>query len=222
VKLCFDHVIKDAGIHQLIQDGYLSPYNHFSIPNWEVETVADTYLREPSRWGKSIFYFKNLEECFKLAHILKNSGVLCDVVTGDTDCEHQLKAFRSGAIPVLINCMKLTEGFDDPTLKTAWVRDSGKGCTMQMGGRAFRKCEGLSHKQIVQSKLTRWPLLRTAMPDEQYVWQEDNWMSLKVNPHLNQITVNARRAIAETVVEIPPFISNKVAKGRRRRQLRRV
>lgn len=206
VKLCFDKVIKDAGIHQLIQDGYLSRYHHYSIPAWTVETVAETYLREPERWGKSLFYFKNLEMCFALANIFRSHGVLHDVVTGDTDVESQLESFKNGDIPVLINCMKLTEGFDEPSLQTAFVRDSGKGCTMQMSGRVFRKFEGLAAKQVVQSKQTRWPTMRTALPDEQYLWQEDRWMSLKVNPHLNKINQNARMAIASVQVEMPKWL----------------
>lgn len=225
VKLCFDKVIKDAGIHQLIQDGYLSKFHHFSIPNWNVETVTQAYLREPERWGKSAFYFKNLEECFGCAGILRRAGVVCDVVTGDTAVEDQLEAFRAGDIPVLINCMKLTEGWDEPSLDTAWIRDSGKGCTMQMGGRAFRRNvdkEGKpvagwrGFKQIVQSKQTRWPIIRTAMPEQQYVWQEDSWLSLTVNPKLNTINQNARLAIAQTEVELPAFITNKAAKRVRR------
>ena len=31
VKLCFDSVIKDAGIHGLIQDGYLAQYHHYTL-----------------------------------------------------------------------------------------------------------------------------------------------------------------------------------------------
>ena len=31
-KLCFEQSIRDAGIHALIQDGYLSPYHHYTIP----------------------------------------------------------------------------------------------------------------------------------------------------------------------------------------------
>jgi superfamily II DNA or RNA helicase len=217
VKLCFDKVIKDAGIHQLIQDGYLSQYNHYTIQNWNVRTVAETYLADQARWGKSIFYFVNLEQCFECAGILKAAGVVCDVVTGDTDVENQLEAFKDGAIPALINCMKLTEGFDAPDLQTAFVRDSGKGCTMQMAGRAFRKCPTIQYKQIVQSKQSRWPMLRTALPAQQYVWQENEWLSLTVNPLLNRINQNARLAIAQTEVEMPQFIINKKSKRGARR-----
>src|SRR5688500_3875976 len=33
-KLCFEKSIRDAGIHSLIQDGYLSPYHHYTIPQY--------------------------------------------------------------------------------------------------------------------------------------------------------------------------------------------
>jgi len=221
MKLCFSKVIKDAGIHQLIQDGYLSKYHHYTIPDWNPETVADHYCADPERWGKSIFYFLTTDDCWRLHAILQSRGIVSDVVTGATSTsyrEEQLDAFRAGEVPCLINCMVLTEGFDDPSLQTAWVRDSGKGPTMQMAGRAFRKCPGLSHKQVVQSKLTRWPMLRTAMPEEQYLWQEDSWRSLKVNPKLNEINNNARLAIAMTNVELPPWLVARNQKTSRRRR----
>lgn len=212
MKLCFDKVIKDAGIHQLIQDGYLSKFDHYSIPQWDAQTVADHYCAEPERWGKSIFYFVNLNECFNLHQILRSRGVHSDVVTGDTDWEYQLERFRNGETRCLINCMKLTEGFDEPSLHTAWVRDSGKGCTMQMGGRAFRKHPDLPVKQIVQSKNTRWPFIRTAMPRMQYLWQNEEWASLQVNPLINRINNNARFAIATTAVEMPKFVLDRMSK----------
>lgn len=216
VKLCFDKVIKDAGIHQLISDGFLSEYDHYTIPAWTPEEVTAAYLREPKRWGKSAMYFVSLDQCFEAQRRLREAGVVCDVVTGSTEVEDQLAAFRHGDIPVLINCMKLTEGWDEPSLQTAFIRDSGKGPTMQMGGRAFRKFASLPVKQIVQSKQTKWPLLRTAMPKQQYIWQEDSWLSLTVNPKLNVINQNARLAISQVEVELPAFLTARKA-GRPRR-----
>lgn len=222
IKLCFQKVIKDAGIHALIQDGYLSPYHHYSIPKWDAETVADHYCACPERWGKSIFYFVNTAQCFELGNVLRRRGVKLEVVTGSTDRDTQIERFMnpvgvkyrseitnkmvSSGCDVLINCMVLTEGFDFPGLKTAWVRDSGKGPTMQMGGRVFRKHPDLPFKQIVQSKHTRWPFLRTAMPSQSFVWVNNEWRSLKVNPKLNDINQNARIAIATTDVELPSFV----------------
>lgn len=212
MKLCFDKVIKDAGIHTLIQDGYLSKFNHFTIDTWNPETVARHYLAEVDRWGKSIFYFKNLEQCFELNRILSDAGIRNEVVTGETDWEDQLERFKDGSVPCLINCMKLTEGFDEPSLQTAWVRDSGKGCTMQMGGRAFRLHQDLPVKNVVQSKNTRWPFIKTAMPEYQYLWQNDTWLSLKINPKLEQINLNARIAICSIPVSLPKFITDKAKK----------
>jgi len=209
MKLCFDAVVKDAGIHQLIQEGYLSPYHHYSIPKWDAETVADHYCADPKRWGKSIFYFVSLNECFNLSSIFHARGIKHDVVTGDSDCSTQLQAFRDGEHNCLINCMKLTEGFDEPALQTAWVRDSCRGPTMQMGGRVFRKHKDLPFKQIVQSTETSWPFMRTAMPIQSYVWQNDSWLTLKANPQMNLISQNVMFAIANTNVELPSFILKK-------------
>lgn len=214
MKLCFDSVIQDAGIHRLIQDGYLSQYNHYTIQDWRPETVCKHYLSDPERWGKSIFYFQDLSLCSKAHEILEGAGITVDTVTGDSDWESQLKAFRNGDVRCLINCMKLTEGFDEPALHTAWVRDSGKGCTMQMGGRAFRIHPKLPVKNIVQSKNTRWPFIRTAMPHMQYLWQNDAWASLKVNPQIEEINQNARVAIAQIEVTLPQFLLNKQKKKR--------
>jgi superfamily II DNA or RNA helicase len=214
VKLVFDKVIQDAGIHALIQDGFLSRYDHYTIPDWHPETVAKHYSIEPDRWGKSIFYFKNLTLCMQMQTELAKYGHFAEVVTGDSDWEDQLDRFRDGEVKLLINCMKLTEGFDEPSLHTAWVRDSGKGCTMQMGGRAFRLYNSLPVKNVVQSKNTRWPFIKTAMPELQYLWQEDSWVSLKVNPFTNVINDNARMAIAQSTTKMPAFITQRQRKVR--------
>jgi superfamily II DNA or RNA helicase len=112
--------------------------------------------------------------------------------------------------------MKLTEGFDCPDIKTVWVRDSGKGTTTQMAGRVFRIHPDLPVKQVVQSKVTRWPCLKTAMPKIQYSYENGEWMSLTINPKIDEMTHNSRRAIASAVVDIPAYILNKQAKGRRK------
>lgn len=162
VKLCFDRVVKDAGIHQLIQDNYLSRFDHYTIPSWNVDSLAQTFLQSPQKWGRSIFFLQRLKECFELHQKLQSGGIPCDVVTGSSDRDQQLKDFRAGRLQVLINCMVLTEGFNDPSLQTVWVRPSGRGPTIQMAGRVLRKYESLSVKNIVQPQQTRHPFVRTA------------------------------------------------------------
>ncbi|MFM7520394.1 MAG: DEAD/DEAH box helicase [Planctomycetota bacterium] len=215
VRLCFDRVVKDAGIHQLIQDGYLSAFDHYTLPRWSVETVADAYLAERQRWGKSIFFFHTVDDCQRLAGRLAAAGITAEVVTGSSDRDSQLAAFRSGRIPVLINCMVLTEGFDDPTLQTAWVRPSAKGPTVQMAGRALRKHDGVL-KQIVQCRDTLHPFVKTATPRQQFVWHPEGWRSLSINPLLERCSQNARLLIAQTVVALPPYLERKAATHSRR------
>ena len=211
MKLCFNSIIKDVGIHQLIQDGFLSPYHHYTIPEWTPLEVANHYCADPERWGKSIFFFVNLGECDELAAIFRERGVNHEVVKGGQPkiTEESLERFESGETRCLINCMVLTEGFNCPSLKTAWVRPSSKGPTMQMSGRAFRIHSDTPFKQIVQSRQTRWPFIRTAMPAQQMLWQDESWRSLTVNPRLNDINANARLAIAKTEVELPKYINDR-------------
>lgn len=208
LKLCFDKVIKDAGIHQLIQEGYLSKYEHFSIPSWSPKVVAETILREPERWGQSLVFFHKRESCIEFNSLMNQNGIACDVVTADSDRDQQIDLFRAGHFQVLVNMMILTEGFDCPELETVFCRDSGKGCTIQMAGRVFRIHPNLPLKKVVQSNSTDWPMLKTAMPVTQYVWQSESteWRSLTVNPRLNEINHNARLAIAASQTELPKFL----------------
>lgn len=217
VKLCFDKVVKDAGIHQLIQDGYLSPFDHYTVPRWDVESLARIYCSEPERWGKSIFFFQTVQECYSFRDLMLYQGIASDVVTGETDRDSQLESFRSGDTQILANCMVLTEGFDDPTLQTAWVRPSAKGLTIQMAGRALRRHTGYAVKQIVQCGHTKHPFVKTASPRQQFLWHPEGWKSLTINPKLELCRHNTCRSIANTVVALPKFLVRKQDRPRPRR-----
>lgn len=214
VKLCFDSVIRDAGIHSLIQDGYLSSFQHFTIPMHTPEKVVGHYTREPERWGRSIFYFHTIEQCQIADRLLKKAGYRSEVVTGSSDRESQLAAFKAGKVDVLSNCMVLSEGFDCPELKTVFCRPSCKGVTVQMAGRVLRKHADVPVKQIVQCQKTRWPFSRTATPDVQYVWMNDSWRSLKANPMINEINNRVLLALARTNVSLPKVLQ-KTGNGNR-------
>ncbi len=214
-KLCFEAVVKNAGIHALIDAGYLSNYDHYTITEYTPARVLETYLSDIQKWGKSIFYFLTISQCMEFAVGLRAAGVKCDVVTGDSDKDSQIAAFENGDYDCLINCMVLTEGFDCPSLKTAWVRDSSKSPTVQMCGRVLRVFEELPVKQIVQSTKTSWPFQRTASPRQSYVMQDGVWKSLKANEKINEIQRASLHAIAALDVEMPKFISDRAKRPRR-------
>ena len=206
LKLCFEKVIRDAGIHSLIQDGYLSPFDHYTVPVFTPEETTCCYLRDREKWGKSIFYFHTLAECREAAARLKSSGVAVEVVTGSSDRERQLEWFASGKLQVLVNSQVLVEGMDEPTIKTVFVRPSGTAPTIQMAGRVLRKCPELPVKQIVQCQHTRCPMVRTATPLNQYTWTDGRWLSVNANPFLNEISTMAVRAMANIDISLPKFI----------------
>ncbi len=196
VRLCFDKVIKDCGIHRLIQDGYLSRYHHYTIREYTPQSVARHYLTEPDRWGKSLLFFHRQEQCDECLELLQAGGVRADVVTGKLRCQRQLDDFAAGRTDVLINMNILTEGFDCPELRTVFCRPSGRSGTIQMAGRVFRKHAGEPVKQVVQCIATRHPLVKTAMADQQFVWTADGWQSLTENSQIAAIAEVSRRRLA--------------------------
>ncbi len=208
IKLCFDKIIKDAGIHQLIQDGYLSRYHHYTIPEYTPQRVAEFYLREPDRWGKTLIFFHRLIECEQCLALLRQGGTRAEIVTAQTDRQRQIADFTAGKIDVLLNMMILTEGFDCPTLKTVFCRPSGRACTIQMGGRVFRKHPALPFKQIVQCSRTRHPFIKTAMAEEQYVWTDGQWRTLTLNRHIAEVSDRVRRVVASRDVTLPSVVAH--------------
>ena len=220
VKLCFDSVIKDAGIASLIQDGYLSPFHHYTIPNYTPADAVACFLRDRPRWGRALFYFHTLDQCAEADRLLRATGVRSEVVSGSSDRERQLDDFRAGRLDALSNCMVLSEGFDCPELKTVFCRPSCKGVTVQMGGRVLRKHPAHPFKQIVQCVKTRWPFQRTAAPALQYVWDGDGWRSLTANPLIHHVNGRTLQALARIEVTLPKFLTTRSGLSRNRSRFR--
>jgi superfamily II DNA or RNA helicase len=222
LRLSFDKVIRDIGIHQLIQLGYLSKYHQFTIPKWTVDEVVNCYFREPERWGKSVFYWFNYADAFECYERLRAGGASTELVTASTDRDTQLARFESGEVRCLVNMQILTEGFDSPSLKTVFVRDSQRGPTIQMCGRVFRKYPGIDYKQIVQSKMTHWPIQRTASPAHCSVWMEDEreWRSYAQSEAIEHVSKVVCMTLAHTKTEMPDFIKKHQDKLARRQQRR--
>ncbi len=145
-----------------------------------------------------------------------------ELVTAQSHRERQIADFSAGRVGVIINMMVLSEGFDCPSLQTVFCRPSGRLCTVQMGGRAFRKHPELAFKQIVQCAQTRHPFPRTATPVEQYLWSEADggWRSLKVNRQIDAMTARMQSLIAVSRSELPKMLGKpaiQIVQGRRRR-----
>ena len=222
MRLSFDKIIRDIGIHQLIKAGFLSQYHQFTLPKWDVEEVVACYLREPERWGKSAIYFRTREESEACCNQLLAAGVRAATVFGNqplSEREDKLAQFEAGELQVLVNMVLLTEGWDSPSLKTVFVRDSQRGPTIQMAGRVFRKYPGIEFKQVVQSKATHWPIQRTASPAHANVWlpDEQQWRSYAQSQAIEKVSMRVCMTLAHTKTEMPKFITQKMEKKSRRR-----
>lgn len=216
-KLCFEKQIRDAGIHRLISDGWLSKFDTHTIDEWTPEKVANTYLSDPAKWGKSVFYFLNQAQAAECHQRLLAGGCRNHLVLGGQNNDDLIEDFREDRVDCLVNCMILTEGFDCPELQTAWVRPSGRGPTMQMAGRAFRihEVDGVKvRKNIVQSEDTRWPIARTATPEDQYKLVDGAWLSIKPNKRIDAISIAAVRRTIENYQPLPDFITKATGKGK--------
>lgn len=219
VKLCFDKTIKEAGIASLIEKGYLSKYYHWTIGNeYNPETVFKFYYDRWQKWGKTIAYFHTIIQCQEFQELCLSKNIGCEVVTGASDKYRQLREFkRNPAIPVIANCMMLTEGFNMRTLKTVFLRPSCRGLTVQMAGRVLRKHPKVTIKNVVQCAKTKYPFIKTALPEKQLIWSGDEWRSLTPNNNAEVAHSNLIKSIATITVTMPQFItSQKKAPPRRR------
>lgn len=207
-KLMFAKVIKDAGIHQLIREGWLAPFEQWMIEGeWNAENVAAAYLREPDRWGKTVCYFPKIVQAMQCAEILRQNGIAAQGITGMTPNRRRLlDSFRAGDIQVMTNVAVLTEGFDCCELKTVFVRPSRRKPTVQMAGRVFRKHPDTPLVNVVQNAETYYPFTRHARAEGQYIWRHGQWMSMTPK-NLAPILNEQRRKILNSKVVIPEFLA---------------
>lgn len=217
VKLCFEVTLQDAGYHNLIMDGYLSQFDQYMLNEFTPKAVADAYLADVQKWGKSLMFFLTYQECLDCAAILRNAGVRCDIVTGSTDRYAQIDAFEAGETDVLINMSVLTEGFDCPDLRTVWVRDSAnKGPTIQMAGRVLRKHHSKPFANIVQSVKTSYPFARVAKPHSQQIQQDGVWRTIGASEMVRMMSsMMIQRVIhADINYDSLNYLKNKANHGR--------
>lgn len=186
--LCFERSVRDAGIRQLVLDGFLSPFAHYTIPAYTPAAVAATWLREPERFGRSLIFFRTINECRACAAILEAAGVPCEVVTASSDRDAQIDRFERGEVRVILGVAVLAEGFDCPGLQTVFCRPSGKGPAVQMAGRVLRRAADVPLKAIVQCRATKHPFTATATPAVQYVESDGGWRSIGLNDRVERAT----------------------------------
>lgn len=197
MSLSFKKTIREAGIYELVREKVLASAEHYTIKKWTPEEVTRVYLKNPSHWGKTVMFFTREEECLAAKEFLEKAGVASEVVTGKTDRYAQLDRFESGEVSVLLNMNILTEGFDCPSLETAFVRPSVRGLTMQMCGRVLRKFEKLQ-KKVVQCADTEYPFSAIAPVKLSFILSKNGrWVALNPTDKLKSDIDETIKKLAE-------------------------
>ena len=223
-QLGYRKIVKDASIHRLIADGWLSKFDLHMIPDWDPATVVDVFNSDPKKWGKSAFYFLRMSDARYTFKRLQEAGHRVDLIDNENNTPKQnfekIEDFRSGKTDLIVNCMVLTEGFDEPSLKTVFIRDGSKGPTTQMAGRVLRLHEDLPLKNIVQSQKTKYPFSRTTSPHKTYVLREGEWVTSGSSEKADITMTETIQKMIGIEVKLPKFMMDKMDKMKNSRRRR--
>jgi superfamily II DNA or RNA helicase len=212
IKLGYEKIIRDCGVRFLIEQGYLSPFRHFIMDEFTPTSVTSLFLQDPEKWGKSVIYMRTQAECEHVANALNKGGVPAAVLLGSHPLSmrnEMFDDFENGKLQALVNIYLLTEGFDAPDLKTAWVRDASKLPTIQMAGRCLRKDPNDPSKvaQIVQShKPLAYPYSKVAKASCEYILINNEWYGLEPGPEVDALIEAVRTRLWTKPVNLPAYL----------------
>lgn len=106
------------------------------------ELIVKTYLDEVKD-RKTLVFAVDVAHTQELESMFRSVGVSASSIVGTTDKierRQRLVDFKSGKIKVMVNCMTLTEGFDEPSIDTIFMTRPTKSGILfqQMIGRGTR------------------------------------------------------------------------------------
>lgn len=121
--------------------------NRLVVDAWE------KHIRDGNR-KRTIAFCVDVAHARALCMEFRERGHVADCVTGETPKDMRVRMYRdlkSGALPVLISVMVLTEGFDEPLVDSALMcrPTQSQALYIQMAGRALRQAEGKPDSLII-------------------------------------------------------------------------
>jgi superfamily II DNA or RNA helicase len=170
VKL-YNHLVVGPQPHELVLDGFLTPYKHFErqraeIANLETDRTGEyteqsqlqvfttdaVYdgviedLRNPAfTWRKTLIFTGGIKQCELTAERLNAAGLHCVPVHSalKEKEEYNLLQFMTGRIHICVSVGILTKGFDFPPIDCICLlrKTSSLALYLQMIGRASRVLE---------------------------------------------------------------------------------
>jgi superfamily II DNA or RNA helicase len=175
----FDEIAFSRTIAEMMHAGYLAPVAGFrvetdidlsrvrtSMGDFIVSQLSDAVniesrnalvvksFRELVPDRRTLVFCVDVPHALDLAEAFRHCGIKAAPVTGETPAEERgsiLKAFSSGNLQVLTNCMVLTEGYDEPSVDGIILARPTKSALLytQMIGRGTRPHPGKADVTVV-------------------------------------------------------------------------
>jgi len=179
LKFAYDKLVYKYDLITAIQDGWLANIHNLvaatNINLGEVKTsngdfqisdlaskvntegrnefIVSTYL-EKAQPGPTLVFAVDTDHNKALAERFNDRGVECKIIDGNTPKKERaeiLEKFKEGDIPVLVNCMVLTEGFDAPNIRNILMARPTKSTIfyIQAIGRGTRLADGKDKVTVI-------------------------------------------------------------------------
>lgn len=116
--------------------------------------VVDAWRQHAAGRSRTVVFAVNKRHALALRDAFLAAGVGAECVLGETPSDERQRifaAFRDGQLPVLTNCMVLTEGYDEPGIDCVLMCRPTKslGLYIQCVGRAARKHPGKADALVI-------------------------------------------------------------------------
>ncbi len=143
---CFDQIVFHRDIKTMVQEGWLCPINGYRIRSktdlsqvkrhmgdFAVGDLGNKVNNAPRNAlvvksfldltpdQRGLVFSVDVKHSHDLANLFKESGVKAGCIVGEMSKKERvyvLDAYRAGDLQILVNCMVLTEGFDQPDIES--------------------------------------------------------------------------------------------------------
>lgn len=144
-KIAMEDKLIDKDIEELKKTHHISPNIARSIGENSIRNsfIVEEYLKQRIYYGKTIVFCTDIHHAKILEKVFRDKGVRAKATYYTLDDEEHkniIKKYKYDSLEVLINVLKLTEGFDAPKTKTVFITTptSSEVLVKQMVGRALR------------------------------------------------------------------------------------
>ena len=189
LALGFHHTILESNYESLISAGFLSEYEHYTIPSFTPAMVARIFVADREKWGKTVLFFPTNAECKEFMELLPG-GIRERVgfITTNNQRDSLIQRFKhNDGIDALVNVNILTEGYDEDSMDTVFIRRADSNTVVvQAAGRVMRLFKDETGKpkikKVVQP-VDSTMFYMTALPCASFDHSQDGWMRTDTDPN---------------------------------------